>query len=266
MSESEIQHIKIYGPKRSGTNYLEQLLRQNVDIPHLPTGAPSWVSILSNYVLHASGWQAHPVLKDWYNWATYSQHLGWKHTIVQPDSIPEKKGRRTLFLAIVKNPYAWILSAHKSPHCPEHPDLESFLTSSWPTLGRENHTEPVYASPMHVWNKKAQSYIQLERTTYPVETFCYEEILESPEETVRDLEGRYRLPLCQHEIMNVERSTSKDETAKSFEDFRDYYLGREWCSDLQPHHAEIINRHIDLGTMTQYGYSPFSPEESQRKI
>lgn len=269
MNTPSITSLKVYGLRRSGTNYLEQLLDQNVDLPHRSASTPSWVSVVANYATRLTGWNAHPPLKDLYARAAFARDLGWKHGIVHPDRIPAVQGRETLFVTITKNPYAWILSAHRSPHCPQHPDLCTFLESPWPALGRDNHTKAQYDHPIDLWNRKNRSYLQLAESGFPVVRLRYEDVLADPSSIVNQCADRYALPLRGETVTNVTRSTSKKKTApgdkdRTFEDYQRYYLQREWTTELSPEHVRLVNRDLDRDLMQSYGYDVLSSDDVGR--
>jgi hypothetical protein len=199
----------------------------------------------------------------------FARDFGWKHGIVHPDRIPSERGRKTLFVTITKNPYAWVLSAHRSPHCPQHPDLGTFLESPWPALGRDNHTEAQYDHPIDLWNRKNQSYLQLAETEFPAVTLRYEDVLADPHRVVNQLVDRYDLPPRGEAFSNVTRSTSRKETGsgdgnRTFADYQRYYLQREWTADLSPEHVRLVNRDLDRELMQTYGYDLLSSDDLGR--
>lgn len=94
--------IKICGERNTGTNYLMKLLATHFSII---AQAGSAFKITSS----------RPDVD-------FKQHgeLGWKHRLVSADFFQKKNINREdiLFVVMVKNPYSWLLSLHKSAYSP----------------------------------------------------------------------------------------------------------------------------------------------------
>jgi len=94
-----IDNFTILGERHSGTNFLQKLITQNLQID------VTW-------------------------------HCGWKHFFGfnAPCMI---KSKNTLFVGIIRNPYDWIMAMRKKPHH-VHPDnlssIESFLFNEWSSI------------------------------------------------------------------------------------------------------------------------------------
>lgn len=59
------------------------------------------------------------------------------------------------FIAVAKNPYAWLLSMYRRPYHAKnnsYPDLLEFITNPWETMGRENHNV-AFKDPVEMWNE-----------------------------------------------------------------------------------------------------------------
>lgn len=92
-----IFNFTIYGERHSGTNFLESCISQRFDLPVTYT--------FDNK--HFFGWQ-------------------------KPERITYK-GRHTLFIGIVRNPYDWIMAMNRSPHHvpKQNCGLHNMLLNEW---------------------------------------------------------------------------------------------------------------------------------------
>jgi len=103
---TEIKNFTIYGERHSGTNFLEQSIKNKFNLD---------------------------VVWD----------FGWKHFfgLIKPERI--QQAQSTLFFCIVRNPYDWIMAMHHLPHH-IHPhrsyNIINFLTSEWCSI-RHDQTE-----------------------------------------------------------------------------------------------------------------------------
>jgi hypothetical protein len=88
-----IKYVTIYGERCSGTNYLEELIKENFDV-------------------------------------TIKWDYGWKHFFGFNDLT---NSTDTLFIGIIRNPYTWINSFYRTPyHLPEHlKNVNSFLNDEF---------------------------------------------------------------------------------------------------------------------------------------
>src|SRR5690554_5707917 len=97
--------IKVYGERNTGTNYLEQLLELNVDLPRLPGVVPSFVARLDR--------GAEASRDAWFR-LTRRWNLGWKHQAAPtPAQRASWRCGGVLFVTLTKNPYSWALSMHR---------------------------------------------------------------------------------------------------------------------------------------------------------
>jgi hypothetical protein len=93
-----IEKFVIYGERHSGTNFLEQCIKRQFDIDR--------TEFYDN--------------KHFFGWA-------------KPEKITYR-GRHTLFIGIVRNPYDWIMAMINVPHHVHHSrmgDINSFLLGEW---------------------------------------------------------------------------------------------------------------------------------------
>ena len=93
-----IFEYQLFGERHSGTNFLQQCFQQKFNLP------------LTQFYGN----------KHWFGWA-------------KPEVVTYK-GRHTLFIGLVRNPYDWICAMHSMPHH-IHPhrayNFETYITSEW---------------------------------------------------------------------------------------------------------------------------------------
>ena len=238
--------VKVYGERNCGTNYLVQLLKLN----------------FKDYVYDWDGID-HPVfykfefLKDiqflftnWYN-------LGWKHKAIDQSifdsSIMDRSDLRVV--CITKNPYAFLLSLYKRPYHykGEIPKtFNSFISSPWKLRRRDNLKVMELDSPIQLWNKKVNSYLQLKRKHQDkVFLIKYESLLENPEETLENLSKVYGLRKLP-EFRNIHSSTKGDDM--TYFNYRNYYLNKEWLPDLSSVDIDLINKGLDEQLLSLLSY------------
>lgn len=105
-SKSElIFNFTIYGERHSGTNFLEKCIKQqfNLDITYF---------------------------------YDFKHFFGWR----KPEAITYK-GRHTLFLGIVRNPYDWIAAFYYAPHNVPRENaynINHFISNEWYSVNQQN--------------------------------------------------------------------------------------------------------------------------------
>jgi len=244
--------IKIYGERNTGTNYLQRLIEENLDVDILPGVVPLGVDLLQ-FVFPGKEW-----IKTLYTALSYPWNLGWKHTLVQTVDRLEKHqicSNNILFVTLTKNPYAWLLSLYNRPH--HHPYYETckpvfdqFLVRPWPTIGRENG--PVYfANPMQMWNYKNASYIRLKKR-FTTMNITYEQLVRSPQYMIEVIRTKAGVDWRRRSFVNIETSTKKDK--RDFAFYQGYYLDEQWRDLLHSHSIDIINQYLDDEILAYFGY------------
>jgi len=242
--------VKIYGERNTNTNYISKLIQLNLDAQELPGVVPPHTMKLQE-ILPGNEW-----VRDLYFYLTYKRNLGWKHTRAKP--APELKKYDILrsdvyFLTITKNPYSWLLSLHRRPYHQYYgrkPDFETFLSSPWKTVGREN-CKTILRNPIELWNVKNSSYLQLaELNSLNITT---ESIFEDPRQVIDNISNQFSIDKISSEFVNCEEST-KDQS-KNTTYYRDYYLNERWRDGLSKDAISIINETVDKDLMSHFGYA-----------
>lgn len=241
--------VKIYGERNTGTNYIDKLIRMNLEA-HLLTGvAPSHIQILQRIL------PGKQFVRDKYFELTYGKNLGWKHTTVKPESELRryeivKKG--VCFVTVTKNPYSWLLSLYRRPYhhyYGEKPDLVTFLRTPWKTVRRDN-CESILPDPIELWNIKNKSYLRLK--SVDAANITSESVLADPKALIDSLSDSFSISRSDNYFSNLNEST-KDKN-KNFDYYNDYYLNERWREELSDESISIINRRLDRNLVEYFGY------------
>ena len=248
--------LKIYGERNSGTRYLGKLVKRNLDVKVIPGVVPKKIMALKRII---------PVerMQDIYFYLTFYRNLGWKHMLAKNAYELRKYSivsKNLSFVTITKNPYSWLLSLHKNPyhhHRSKKQDFETFLTSSWRTVDREN-TPSVISNPVELWNIKNKSYLQL-KSQFPTLNLKYEYLVRDPEQIVELISKSFSYTWKVNRFENYELSTkyyelSATEMNKDSNFYRDYYLNEKWKEKLSARSISIINDQLDKNLMDCFGY------------
>jgi hypothetical protein len=116
------QIIKIFGGRNTGTNYLEQLIDNNLYVKQLPGIFPRyWLKIrgkmkqveyLFPSLSNITTWNK---LKNLYLINTKKTNLGWKHSIPDYNIMDSyNHGSKLHIVTLTRNPYSWLLSLYKN--------------------------------------------------------------------------------------------------------------------------------------------------------
>jgi len=245
-----VRQIKVYGERNTNTNYLEQLLRLNLDVVQLPGVVPRYVKTIQK-VLPGKEW-----LRDWYFSVTQHRNLGLKHSCVQSVSEPGRfdiLSRDICFVSITKNPYSWLMSLYRKPYSHQYggekPDFETFLATPWKTVARDN-CESVLANPVELWNIKNASYLQL--TDFNGLNLTTESTVQDPQAVIEKISGHFSISRHSKQFLNYEKSTK--DSSKDFAWYQDFYLNEKWRNDLSERAAAIISESVDQNLMNHFGY------------
>lgn len=117
------KNFVIYGERNSGTNYLETILTgrsYHIDYHIRAFDIP--------VVNKSHGDNIDNIFGDKHFFGFHDEHI--------------KKANNTIFIAIVRNPYDWIVALHNSKHHipPDNHDIVNFLTNEWYSIKTDiNH-------------------------------------------------------------------------------------------------------------------------------
>lgn len=244
--------IKVYGERNTGTNYFDKLLEANTEAILLKGVVPDAINFIQKYIVPGDEW-----LRDMYFEKTYAKNFGWKHSranVALIEQMLEAGYEVPKFVAIVKNPYSWLLSLYRRPY---HNKLvkkkklsfEDFLLYPWPVLRRENVGSAV--NPVELWNQKCESYYELCRR-FDGLLLKYEDMLIDPKRIIEKMVADFHCRLKQEEFINYDSSTKDPE--KNSTDYKKYYLDEEWRRQISGKAIELANSFLDRQLMKNLGY------------
>lgn len=255
--------IKIYGERNTGTNYLDHLIRLNLDAKTLRGKVPGFIRSLGITIQTkmpnlSKEYFIFEMFEDVYFKMSSSYNLGWKHKLIIPQSIEEmKQYKNSLYVIILtRNPYSWLLSLHQNPYGPQsiHASFEQFLTEPFKTLKRENHPEP-FENPIMLWNEKNKSYIQI-KNCLPSIIVKFEDLLLDPESVVDFISGQFKIKRKDVDFKNKTESTKEKD--KDFHYYQNYYLKEIWKEKLDKNSINVINHYLDENLLNYFDYKIIS--------
>jgi hypothetical protein len=246
--------IKIYGERNTNTNYVSKLINLNLEAHLIPGVVPRYIMRFQHK------FPGDELIKDAYFRFTFNHNLGWKHSAAKPVSTiancPLVRNNDVLFLTITKNPYSWLLSLYRRPYHQYYsnkPDFETFLNSSWKTVGRDN-TKKRLENPIELWNMKNASYLQLSGLN--VLNITTESVFEDPEAVITKISNSFSIRKLSDKFINYDRSTKDSRKDSNY--YRDYYLNERWRNELSNNARAIINESVDKKLMAYFGYKLLS--------
>ena len=235
--------LKIFGERNTGTNYFSELILKNFD-----------VELLDGKLRKGNLFTFNEWTKDLYFSFTKKHNLGWKHSSINIDLI-NNHNNQPVIITLTKNPYSFLLSLFKRPYHYKgrKPDtFSAFLASKWGVRKRDNYNKEYYTNPIVLWNKKNQSYINLNTANIVSLLFTYEELLADPNRVLKKISFACDLPLREN-FSNIDSSTKNDD--KNFSDYQKYYLNEEWKESISNEELLIINSYLDEEVMSFFNYS-----------
>jgi hypothetical protein len=173
--------------------------------------------------------------------------LGWKHRLAPgQDELTEPHSSETIFLCLVKNPYSWLLSMHKKPYL--HEELRKLSFSEF-----LNYSYGDYRNPIVMWNKKNQSYLDLQNVVKKHKLIRYEDLIDDYKKIMVDICGSFEIenPVFFKNMHNL-ISNSRGVTGTKFH--TDFYRKERWRNALRTNHIDQINTYIDPSLMRTFNY------------
>lgn len=256
--------VKIFGERNTGTNHLSKLIRKN--FPGLavnngtdPRGKSKLVlwrrKLLRRYV---PGGRGHDIVErdiDRHFEAHRSELLAWKHACLGEEVIAGLPDcPRYHYVALVKNPYSWLLSLHRRPyHGQRRPEsFEAFLRTPWPTVGRE-HRPGGFAGPVQMWNEKTRGYLLLgQRRSTTI--LRYEDLVAAPAAAMARIAADAGLPFDEARFEDNTSSTKDRDKDSAW--YRDYYMNERWREKLTERAVALIDAELDHELARRLAYAP----------
>jgi len=259
-----VTKLKVFGERNTGTNFVEALLKRNVDCQIVSGNLSrfySWRFTLAHKLLSPE--RAFTYIeraRDKIYVKRFAVDGGWKHAKVPnfPDGIgayPAGMG----IIAITKNPYAWLLSLHKRPyqgtlHTRFNPlTFSEFIRAPWRTVGRE-YADASYKTPIHLWNDKVAAYFGLSDHA-PTLIRRYEDVIMDMPQFLSTVSATFGTPLL--ETTDIPAGSSKKDGRTTAEIIA-YYRDSQWRSSISDEDMAFINAQLDSKTMNEIGYSILS--------
>jgi hypothetical protein len=182
MTDNLIKHIKIYGERNSGTNYLTQLIHNNIKN----------INIYSSY---------------------YKGGTGWKHGFPKINLFDELNS--TLFIFIIRDLNSWITSMYYNPYCYKRPDnIKKFIEE--PLILNDNrldHDTNIYkyekSNIINLRYSKINSYLDFYKKVNNAVFINLENLQKNDETFINFLKNTYNLKFEKYIPVTTHTKNSK---------------------------------------------------------
>lgn len=253
-----VNTIKVFGERNTGTNFLEDLLRQN-STSHVINGNvhPSVRWFFSNLERRLNPetyyYVAEP-LRDFLFICLLWQYYGWKHTQLT-ETLIRKIPPNIAIIALTKDPYAWLLSLYKNSYHRQPKYKQSgesfsqFIRTPWSTVKREQSVNQ-FTNPVKLWSAKVQSY-QLLLTRENSAICQYENLIDNIPQCLTSLAKTCGFAL--NADTSIPEQSAKGDSRRS-SDIIDYYKNRAFLKDILPEDITFINEQLNPDAMELAGY------------
>ena len=256
----KIEQVKIFGERNTGTNWLEDLIMKNYDIPvihHRGIINQETTDFERDFIASLPKAQRVFVEESVKDSIFYrATHLfGWKHSSVVSEILEtHPKFRETAFIFLVKNPFSFIKSLHKRPYntlvsLPKK--VDEFVETPWPTLRRDYIDKAILNTPVELWNYKVSSYFDFLAKNDNAILIRYEALLENHEFLFDIIDEKFKLKAKSR--TPILKSTKFDKLNTN--DYQKKYLKSNPSSGLSQNSIELIQSVLDERLMKSCQYS-----------
>jgi hypothetical protein len=270
------QHVKVYGERNTGTNFLMALLRKNFAVsvwPAFPEQlgtrrnplgrriAAERAQLIANMRQYGRPIRLLAVdrFSDIQNRKHMDATLGWKHMappIAYLKGMPEITSK-TLFIVLVKHPVFWALSYQKHPYHSYFPveqmSFSEFVRHVFIPTFRDNLEVPFYESIVDLYGAKVDAYRDLSELGVAIEIVRYENLIADIAGFLDVIETRHNLSRTAEEAVVRERSMKHDVDATLL-DFREKYRLARVTEAVSPEDYEFIMSRFGAERLAWLGY------------
>ncbi len=264
------EYVKIYGERNTGTNFVQQMIRQNFRCQPIPgtlaDACPGYRESIEEELKPRVSDEAKKIMirqtkMDAYFRGNLWNTLGWKHAVPPIEVILARPDRDNIqFVTVTKNPYAWALSLFRRPYeniSIKGPDkFSDFISEPWVTVERDN-APAILASPIELWNIKESGYERLAKEV-DVLRCRYEDVLIDPSHFLTSLSNHLEKTNDEFEIV-TDAAKERDKGKKDLNYYQDYYLNQRWRDNLNAGDIRLINRFLDRSVVEEAGYEMLTP-------
>lgn len=236
------QRVKVVGEHNTGTNWVEQLVRDNVRHTVLRGVCPKGCLDADRFFSVQSNWCA---------------TLGWKHsfppTVAQLAACPQfDRCGNASFLITVKNPYAWFVSMYRHPYEIRHSNtFDAFVQAPIRAHSRENANFPEHKNLARLWNLKYAAWLSMPAKCTAV--LKYEDMLGDPTGVFK--KALDALSLSHTSPIRISTASAKHSKTKNFSTYAEYYLQQKWAAMYTPQLLQWLQTQLDHDLMRHFGYS-----------
>ncbi len=254
-----VSAIKLYAERNTGSRYFTRLFRRNFDLRLIsgggPVAIPRWFRAVEPPLRRLAPRRARLLVETFTDRsmaAGYPAHFGWKHAAAEPERLAAHAPADLGVIALVKNPYSWVLSLSRRPYHPavRPMDIARFVQTPFPLHARDR---VVGAPPLPgvLWNIKARSYLTLAERWPATHMIRYEDLLADGPACLGRVAEAFDLP---RPATWRPLETSTKDPGLSQSDYRDYYLQERWRADLGQEAIRALTAQLDPDLVQRLGY------------
>lgn len=257
------EYAKVFGERNTGTNFLNQLLKENTTLKVLEHGNNDACKKQAQDI-----YEKHRIkeklaqkiilerLIDNEREKEFSHNFGWKHAAPSLQKIKTNKlYEKTLFICLIRNPWRFVTALHHRPYnlipVPET-DFSAFIRAPFLANSRDGLSDNFIKNPVELWNRKVSSYQELHnQTNGNVITIYYEAMILDIEKFIRSLSTHCEIK--SEKIIVPHESTKGDN--KNFEEYRAEAIAYAPLNFMSKDDALYIHQELDKSIIKETPYS-----------
>jgi len=190
MKREPLPGIKILGERSTGTNFLEQYLRNSFRIRTFKDGTP----LTSDQRGFLRSAQPDPTqrndlreaFRDANHFRTREKNGGWKHAAATQQFLDGfARPTNCTVLCLIRHPASWLHSMHRNPfHALANvpTSFSAFIRAPWVCVGRDELDNPFLNNPIELYCNKVSSYLWLAENYPDTMILRYEDMVLCPDE------------------------------------------------------------------------------------
>ena len=264
--------FKIYGERNTGTNFLSELIRSNINLEEITQHAgsaetkknlESLLTITPTAPLHSR-----KLIKNIYTQRAIdadrdlnmSKELGWKHGCIDYQFLSQySRFHETVFILLTRNPWSFLLSLFRKPYniipAPRQShSFSDFLRSPILCNARDRvGGKAILDTPARLWPLKVESYHKFAKES-PIQNsilFNYESVVSNPGSALNKVAGLAKRKR-RKEILIPQSSSKNDD--RTFADFQKAVFTFDPMLNMSREDALFIQEIATIELLEKTGY------------
>ncbi|MEO0544807.1 MAG: hypothetical protein AAFY99_13410 [Pseudomonadota bacterium] len=255
-TQGQFRFLKVYGERNTGTNFVEQLVLNNMpNLVALSRRPPLDLKTEPKKFPRSIRFIVQQRIADLRRRQEIKEHINWKHAYV----IVDEQRRfahfdETFFIFIVRNPYYFISSLYRRAYdiIPKPARTKArFLRQAILLNARDNiNSTATVSGPAELWSLKTQSYVKAAAEIENAVLIRYEDLVAAPDRfVVRLAEKGLALP----DDYEVPRQSTKGDRL-TFDDYATKAKNYDPTHDFSKQLLKYIDEQLDQRLLKDLGY------------